>query len=145
MWWSGRQELPNRPMPQFQPQPPARRMPQAPAPALVIRDKENGRELFKSRSASLECADLSKSRLRYADLSGQNLHLANLNGANLWGADLSGADLRGADLRNANLRRVNLEGARLAGANLTDAMYDPHTIWPDDFDLSWEAVKLIEE
>lgn len=120
----------------------------APRPSLpsmiVIRDKENGREIISLRASTLEGADLSKMRLRYADLSNQNMHLANLNGAALWGADLRGADLRGSDMRNTNLRKANLKGAKLHGANLTNALYDMDTVWPDDFDLSWEAIVLAE-
>jgi len=142
MWWSTQVDSNRLPMPAM------KSASVVPAPAsegIVLKDKGNGRVLKIHRGYTLERADLSRGRLRYVDLRGHNLHLANLNGANLWGADLRETDLRGADLRGANLRRVNLEGAKLAGANLTGAMYDSQTVWPEGFDLTWEAVELVDD
>ena len=141
MWWSTKQDL-NR-LPSNTGRTGGTQTMQA--AQVVIRDKETGKEIRTFRGGSLEGADLSKTRFRYADLRGQNMHFANLNASNFWGADMRGADLRGADLRGANLRRANLEDAKLAGANLTDAIYDQQTVWPADFDLSWERVRLVED
>jgi uncharacterized protein YjbI with pentapeptide repeats len=108
---------------------------------LVIRDKDTGVRIAQVPGTTLQAADLSRQRLRYAALQGQNLHGARLHRTNLWGADLRGADLRGADLREAVLCRADLTGAKLAGANLTHALFDEQTRWPADFDPSWELLQ----
>ena len=74
--------------------------------------------------------DLSGSDLRGADLSRARLRGANLRASWLSGADLSMADLREADmeeaildgacLEDANLRSANLQFANLSGALMQD-------------------------
>lgn len=111
---------------------------------IEIKDKDSGASILKIPGSTLESADLSRLRLRYAGLSGSNLHRASLRRSNLWGADLRGADLRAADLREAILCRADLTGAKLAGANLDHAAFDELTRWPSDFDPSWELLVSFE-
>ncbi|MDP6587160.1 MAG: tetratricopeptide repeat protein, partial [Anaerolineales bacterium] len=59
--------------------------------------------------------------LSNADLSGADLFKTNLWSANLSGADLSNADLSGADLFKTNLSEADLSGADLSGADLRKA------------------------
>ena len=95
----------------------------------------------------LHAADLTSANLSEAILNGANLSNTTLQGANLQEADLNWANLAEADLRDANLSQANLLWANLAAANLmgatlTDARYNIHTHWPDDF--SPEAVGAVE-
>lgn len=68
--------------------------------------------------ANLSGADLSRAQLHKADLRG-----ANLQQADLWEVDLSAADLRGADLRQCSIEAADLSGANVAGANLATAQW----------------------
>lgn len=57
----------------------------------------------------------------FAPCSGMNLSRAKLKGADLRGANLSNANLRRADLRGANLQGINLTRADLTGADMRGA------------------------
>ena len=66
-------------------------------------------------------ANLVRTDLHWANLSGAYLFKADLSRANLSEANLSGANLSQADLFKADLSRTYLAGANLAGANLSKA------------------------
>jgi uncharacterized protein YjbI with pentapeptide repeats len=66
-------------------------------------------------------ANLSKTDLRRAGLTGANLSYANLTDANLSETDLSYANLTDANLTGADLSKTNLSGANLYYADLTEA------------------------
>ncbi len=68
--------------------------------------------------ANLTGADLTDADLTDADLDGASFSLAILTRARITGADLTGADLTGADLTGADLRGADLTRANLTGANL---------------------------
>ncbi|MDY7023100.1 MAG: pentapeptide repeat-containing protein, partial [Cyanobacteriota bacterium] len=89
-------------------------------------------------------ANFSKAQLAQTDLSGiilskdtnfseANLNQANLNGLNLRAANLMGASLTEANLSRTNLLWANLEAAKLDGANLQQAICNPETIFPPEF------------
>jgi uncharacterized protein YjbI with pentapeptide repeats len=75
----------------------------------------------ESKGEKGDQADLRKSSLREANLSGANLGYANLSGAFLLEANLSGAKLFKADMSRARLFKGNLSGANLFEANLSGA------------------------
>jgi uncharacterized protein YjbI with pentapeptide repeats len=72
----------------------------------------------KLKGADLSSCDLSGINLSSADLSNAKLQGAVLKGADLSKCDLSGADLTGADLREAKLEGTNLRDANLCAALL---------------------------
>jgi hypothetical protein len=90
------------------------------------------------REASLTDADLSGATLRGAELREADLSDAYLVGADLREADLRDAYLNGANLTEADLRGADLRGAvltaRLTGCVMTGAIYDPSTVFPEEFD-----------
>jgi len=65
--------------------------------------------------------DLSKAKLKGADLSSCHLSGINLSSADLSSADLSNAKLQGAVLKGADLSKCDLSGADLTGADLSEA------------------------
>lgn len=77
--------------------------------------------------ARLEGADLFAADLKKADLRGANLEKANLWGSTLCEANLDGASFASANLENADLRGANLEKANLWGANLEGAIVETAT------------------
>lgn len=83
--------------------------------------------------AVLKEANLAEATLNGAILQDANLYEADLSKADLNWADFSRADLRRANLQRARLGWAKLTGASLDGADLTEARYNEHTIWPDDF------------
>lgn len=83
-------------------------------------------------------ADLSKSDLRYVDLSG-----VNLSKAILAYADLTGADLTGANLSESSLNWAVLSGAYLTGADLTRVVLDHADIYTATLDKKEECRKGI--
>lgn len=96
------------------------------------------------KDAIFSSANFSKTQLAQTDLSGiiiskdTNFSEANLNQANLKGLNLRAANLMGASLTEANLSRTNLlgsnlEAAKLDGANLQQAICNPETIFPPEF------------
>lgn len=95
-----------------------------------------GCNLFQANLAYLDAknVNVSKSRLRQADLqlstfdnwnfSGADLSITNMFGTRFNQSDFSGADLTratlvGAYLGSSNLKGVNLTGANISGANLS--------------------------
>ncbi|MGB3627581.1 MAG: pentapeptide repeat-containing protein [Henriciella sp.] len=92
-----------------------------------------GCNLFQANLAYLDAenVDVSKARLRQADLqlstfggwnfSGTNLSIANMFGARFNNSDFSNADLTRANLVGAYLGSSNLGGANLTGANISGA------------------------
>jgi uncharacterized protein YjbI with pentapeptide repeats len=83
--------------------------------------KENPNAQVDLTEADLARTNLTKARLSGADLSGANLTRARLSGADLSGANLFGARLSGANLSKANLPGARLSEADLSGANLAEA------------------------
>ncbi|WP_280264670.1 pentapeptide repeat-containing protein [Nocardia wallacei] len=82
--------------------------------------------------------DLTRVRLRNAELPditlpGARLVSADLTRANLHRADLSNADLSGADLSYANLSGARLRGARLIGAKLYHTVMNVTEVSDADF------------
>ena len=82
-----------------------------------------GCNLFQGDFSGLEASglNLSRSRLRQADLSLAVLNRASFAGADLrdvdaYGAVFGGASFSGANLTNASFVGVHLEGANFAGA-----------------------------
>lgn len=65
--------------------------------------------------------DVSRSRLRQADLSLAIMNQANFAHANLSIANLFGARFTGANFQGTNLQRVSAVGAYFGGANLAGA------------------------
>jgi hypothetical protein len=88
----------------------------------------SGANLLKSilRNANLSGLNLSKANLSEASLDGANLTDANLTGVNLTGANLGGANLSGANLTDADL-----SGAFLGGADLSGVIVTPNTKLPE--------------
>jgi hypothetical protein len=82
--------------------------------------------------ANLSEADLSRANFKRADLSGAKLGGANLGGALLFLADLRGANLIRADLRGANLLLANLTGANLSAADVSKARFAFTTLVNND-------------
>ncbi len=80
-----------------------------------------GRSLYSGLLANFKDADLSGTKLNFADLRASILWGTNLEGAFLPRANLEKAFLRSADLRGACLQSANLSGARLGGADLQGA------------------------
>lgn len=85
-----------------------------------------GCNLFQGDFSGLEASglNLSRSRLRQADLSLAVLNRASFAGADLrdvdaYGAVFGGASFSGANLTNASFVGVHLEGANFAGATLS--------------------------
>jgi len=80
-----------------------------------------------SKGVQGEKANLNKSELAGADLSGVNLASANMRDANLEGANLSAANLLDVDLRNAHvcaaqLKETTLDNAKLRHAEMKGAI-----------------------
>lgn len=87
-----------------------------------------GCNLFQGDFGGLEASglNLSRSRLRQADLSLAVMNRANFSGADMrdveaYGAVFGGASFSGANLTNASFVGVHLEGANFAGATLSGA------------------------
>jgi hypothetical protein len=78
--------------------------------------------------SNLTAMDLSRIRLRKADLRG-----ACMVRTRCFDTDFRHADLRRTDLRDALLAGADLRGAHLQGARLTGAVYDRSTRWPSGF------------
>lgn len=89
--------------------------------------------------ANLQCANLSRTSLRWSNFVAAHLEDANLSHTNLWdvrfgvpnlgwadliGTDLSGAQLEGVDLSHVNLSRARLRGANLSSVDLSHANLD---------------------
>ena len=94
----------------------------------------NGEE--GGKRADLSGADLRRTDLSDADLSGADLRRADLIRADLSDADLSGADLIRADLRRADLSDADLSGANLRWANLSGADLSDADLGKADIDYS---------
>lgn len=90
--------------------------PQSPLDDITVLRQVEERNLY---GRSFRYADLARSVLPKAVLSGAQLQGARLIGVQLQGARLNGAQLQGADLSAAHLRDANLIGAHLTGATLT--------------------------
>ena len=82
-----------------------------------------GAEFHKANltKAKLKGANLGIANFQNAILEKADLETADLFGANLHKADLTGAKLKGVDLRKANFQNAILEKADLETANLFDA------------------------
>ncbi len=91
---------------------------QSPLDDIDILQQVEERNLY---GRSFRYADLARSVLPKAVLSGAQLQGARLIGVQLQGARLNGAQLQGADLSSAHLRGANLIGAHLYNATLTKA------------------------
>jgi uncharacterized protein YjbI with pentapeptide repeats len=91
-------------------------LPNSELPGVILTNANLERSCLAG--ANLTGADLSRARLHRADLRG-----ANLQQADLWEVDLSAADLRGANLRQCSMEAADLAGANLAGANLATAQW----------------------
>ena len=95
------------------------------------------------RAKTLEPLDLSRTYIRWTNLS-----QTNLAGTNFTDADCEGVNFRGSDFRDAVFLRTNLKGADFAGAlNLTReqlarTIIDAHTILPDY--LRAEGSRILE-
>ena len=92
------------------------------------------------RGANLRNMDLSWADLRNADLRGVDLRETNLSWANARGADLSRADLfqsdiSGAELTGAKFHKATLSWADMPQANLTGADFGKAVLFQSD--LSW--------
>jgi uncharacterized protein YjbI with pentapeptide repeats len=96
---------------------------QAALSVIARRDaqKDQPNQKINLRYADISGADLHKANLQQADLRGANLCEANLQEANLCQANLDGAKLCGSILYEANLQSTNLTDANLCGANLNCA------------------------
>jgi uncharacterized protein YjbI with pentapeptide repeats len=70
--------------------------------------------------------DISKSDLRYVDLTGANFIKTNFSGCNLTGADFGGAILCRANLRGTDLSKVSLFYGDIATASPRDRNYPPN-------------------
>jgi hypothetical protein len=79
------------------------------------------------RRATMVETDIRNASLISADLRGAHLLRTNLAGCRLLRAKLGGAMLEGADLSGATL------GAGPFAADLSDARYNEHTTWPEEF------------
>jgi hypothetical protein len=88
---------------------------------IEIKDRRDGRVLYRSDHAASVCEALTEAAHVGCDLGGAALGGADLASAWLGSAKLSGADLGGADLSFAQLASVGLRGANLASANLSSA------------------------
>jgi hypothetical protein len=71
--------------------------------------------------------DLSRAKLRDADLneydlSNTRLYRADLQGASLWKTNLTGADITEANLRGSNLRQATLHDTQAVRANISRAV-----------------------
>jgi uncharacterized protein YjbI with pentapeptide repeats len=88
----------------------------------------------------LSGADLSKSSLTNARLSGADMQRTILDWADLRGADLRNATLRSARLVETDFGRANLCGTDFTGcrsielANFKGSVGDDGTQWPQGFD-----------
>jgi uncharacterized protein YjbI with pentapeptide repeats len=87
----------------------------------------------------LAAKDISRTDVRFCDLSGSNLLKANLNGCNLTGSDLSGAILAKASLRSADLNRVILFYGNVETASPRDRTQIP------DFQTGAFSGAVVEE
>jgi uncharacterized protein YjbI with pentapeptide repeats len=70
--------------------------------------------------------DISKSDLRYVDLTGANFIRTNFSGCNLTGANLGGAILCRANLRQTDLSKVNLFYGDISTASPRDREHFPN-------------------
>ncbi len=70
--------------------------------------------------------DISKSDLRYVDLTGANYIKTNFSGCNLTGANFGGAILCRANLRNTDLSKVNFFYGDIATASPRDRNHLPN-------------------
>ncbi len=75
----------------------------------------------KIKQAEIEGMDLRFAEAVTIELTGADLEGTNLEGANLQGALLENANLKNSVLIGANLKRAKLKGANLKWADLTDA------------------------
>ncbi len=92
---------------------------------LNVRDPDKRGPIIRLAWADFGLADLREADLKDCDLTG----------IYLTAADLSGADLSRAELVNVDLTGANLSAAILDKANLINAVYNEHTVWPQDYDL----------
>jgi len=70
--------------------------------------------------------DISKSDLRYVDLTGANFIKTNFSGCNLTGANFGGAILCRANLRHTDLSKVNLFYGNIATTSPRDRLHIPN-------------------
>ena len=75
----------------------------------------------KLTGVNLSYAEMFEADLSYAKLSGANLSFISFGRANLTGVDLTGADLREALLYGTYMNFAKLNGANLSNANLMGA------------------------
>lgn len=118
-------------MPIYYPPPePLNYVPPTSAEALLDRYRDGQRffEAAKLSGEKLGSVNLAKAHLKFADLSGADLHASNLRGVYLGSANLSEATLDYADLTFAIADQVNLSNASLRGANLTSAFLYKSTL-----------------
>ena len=80
--------------------------------------------------------DLQHANLRSVDAKHADWYKLNMRHADLRGINLSHAQLRIVDLRHADLRGAVFEGTHITSCQLEGAIYDEHTIWPQDFPYS---------
>ncbi len=76
---------------------------------------------MRAHECNLQDADLTVSLLTRAQLTGANMDRANLAGAFLADARMGGASLEGSSLVRANLSDARLEGAKMARCDLREA------------------------
>lgn len=101
------------------------------------------RGAYMSRS-NLSQANLNRACLITADVRNANLHKTSLRNCRAIGShfdesDLSLADFQESDIGFASFLKARLQGAkmlclRIELASFAGAIYDKHTLWPQDFD-----------
>ena len=93
--------------------------------------------------ADLRGATLLRSHLIMANLKWANLVETHLEEANLLRTNAEQAVFTSANLTKANLLWTNFTNARLDQATLTDAAYNRHTRWPEEFDAEAAGARSI--
>lgn len=85
---------------------------------------------------------IDSNSLKYADLSGYDLHRAIFIEEDLSYTILKDADVRNATFENANLCGADMRCKNLGKALFTDAIYDSKTLWSYGFDSQEHGASL---